>query len=412
MVLDKVVAWCPIAMGLAAIAVTIYYGAIMLNYARWTKHNDFREGCINDRDHNLPLSAQCVTELMLPRVSAIKRQIEAVRDASVADALYWTCTVCITVSTGVFYMVRMRTFVRDEPRPIVSLARTDRSSRVQGHHEHESGVVTGKDRCLSNSSHGQDDKVYNHLQQDQINSPPSDSESEEDYFQAWKDGMKTSRANLVDSGSSTSGTPYSPGPTGRPLRRATLLLDQPPQWHRSANGLRQGGDGLLNLASRRRRAVLTGIPAHGDLESAIASDLHLVQTSSHPGARNSTPSAIESTRPRLFEVEFQPSGNRVECEHIELHGPLSDFQPADGLRLDVNLIDAFDGSLILKCPLERGATHVELLNEYNRFPPSCKKALHKRDMWAKRLNLPSHRFLYLVAIGHSSTRSLSGATSQ
>jgi hypothetical protein len=56
-VFDKFVAWMTIAMGLAAIVVAVYYGAVMLNYARWTKHNDFREGCINDRDHNLPLSS-------------------------------------------------------------------------------------------------------------------------------------------------------------------------------------------------------------------------------------------------------------------------------------------------------------------------------------------------------------------
>jgi hypothetical protein len=67
---------------------TVYYGSTTLDYARWTKHNDFREGCINDRDHDLPLSAECVAELRLPRVSAVKRQIEALQDACVANALY------------------------------------------------------------------------------------------------------------------------------------------------------------------------------------------------------------------------------------------------------------------------------------------------------------------------------------
>jgi hypothetical protein len=59
-----------------AIVVAIYYGAVMLSYVRWTKHNDFREGCISDWEHELPLSAECLEELLRPRASVVKRQIE------------------------------------------------------------------------------------------------------------------------------------------------------------------------------------------------------------------------------------------------------------------------------------------------------------------------------------------------
>jgi hypothetical protein len=104
-VFDKFVAWITIAAGLAAIVVAVYYGAVMLTYARWTKHNDFREGCINDRDHNLPLSPDCVSELMLPRISAGKRQIEAAQDAHVDNALRWTVAICIPVLTYVLCLL-------------------------------------------------------------------------------------------------------------------------------------------------------------------------------------------------------------------------------------------------------------------------------------------------------------------
>lgn len=78
---DKLGVWTTIGLTAVAIIVAIYYGAVMLSYAKWTKHNDFREGCISDRDHELPLSAACLQELLRPRASVMKRQIEAVHGA-------------------------------------------------------------------------------------------------------------------------------------------------------------------------------------------------------------------------------------------------------------------------------------------------------------------------------------------
>jgi len=74
---DKLGLWITIALGIATIVVAVYYGAVMLSYAEWTKHNDFREGCINDREHDLLLSADCSEELLRSRVSFVKRELEA-----------------------------------------------------------------------------------------------------------------------------------------------------------------------------------------------------------------------------------------------------------------------------------------------------------------------------------------------
>lgn len=70
--------WTTVALGLATLMTAIYYGPLMLSYAEWTKHNDFREGCINDREHSLQMSVEYSEELLRSRVSFVKRQVEAV----------------------------------------------------------------------------------------------------------------------------------------------------------------------------------------------------------------------------------------------------------------------------------------------------------------------------------------------
>jgi hypothetical protein len=183
--------WTSSAIGLAAMVATVYYGSTTLDYARWTKHNDFREGCINDRDHDLPLSAECVAELRLPRVSAVKRQIEALQDACVANALYWTVAICIPALTCLFYLVWRRTHARDGPRPMISLLKMDISNCGQGHHENGSSTTTQIDEDLYDLSDVREDKVYDHQQQAAMNVTPSEPASDEDYFQAWRDRMKS-----------------------------------------------------------------------------------------------------------------------------------------------------------------------------------------------------------------------------
>jgi hypothetical protein len=85
-VLDEPGIWIGVGLAIAAVVVAIYYGAVMLSYAKWTKHNDFREGCINDREHKLPLSTECSEELLRSRVAAMaKRQIEAAHSALLGE---------------------------------------------------------------------------------------------------------------------------------------------------------------------------------------------------------------------------------------------------------------------------------------------------------------------------------------
>ena len=234
-----------VALAIAGVYLSGLYGKVTLKYTRWTQHNDFRDGCITDRDHNLTLAEECFAELARPRVSAVyvKRHLDAVQDAYVQNALYWTAAICIPVLTCVFYLVWMRAFVRDGPKPVVSLARLDLDNCIQGHHGDESVMATENDDGVSDSGHAQKDKVYDHLQQAQMDSPPSDLEPEEDYFQAWKDTMKRPQANSEAGDFVIRNTPHSPGPIG-PLRRASEL--------------REGKDRFSSLVSRRRRVVLSG----------------------------------------------------------------------------------------------------------------------------------------------------------
>jgi hypothetical protein len=110
-------------------------------------------------------------------------------------------------------------FARDEPKPVVSLARADRSNWMQGFRGSESVAIAGNDKDLSDLGDVQDDKVYDHLQQAQMNLKPSDSG---DYFQAWKDRMKTPRVTLKAGEFDIPSTPDSPGPTGRHLRKRRI----------------------------------------------------------------------------------------------------------------------------------------------------------------------------------------------
>jgi hypothetical protein len=90
---DTIGVWTTVGLAIAAIIIAVYYGAIMYSYAKWTKQNDFREGCINDQEHYLPLSVECIEVLLRPRGFNVKRQTEGegqlgeVSVEEIADAL-------------------------------------------------------------------------------------------------------------------------------------------------------------------------------------------------------------------------------------------------------------------------------------------------------------------------------------
>ena len=72
--------------GFLAFAITllgIIYAAIQFPYTKWSQRNDFRDGCINDLDHNLPMARECFEELARSRVSSVvwKRSFETVHTA-------------------------------------------------------------------------------------------------------------------------------------------------------------------------------------------------------------------------------------------------------------------------------------------------------------------------------------------
>jgi hypothetical protein len=181
-----------VALAFAGVYLSGLYGKVTLKYTRWTQHNDFRDGCITDRDHNLTLAEECFAELARPRVSAVnvKRHLEAVQDACVNNAFYWTVAICIPVLTCLFYLVWMRAYTRDGPRPVVSLVKVDLSNCGQGYRGNGSSTMTQIDGDLYDLSDIRDEKFYDHQQQAAMDATPSDPGSDEDYFQAWRDRMK------------------------------------------------------------------------------------------------------------------------------------------------------------------------------------------------------------------------------
>ena len=158
-----------VALAIAGVYLSGLYGKVTLKYTRWTQHNDFRDGCITDRDHNLTLAEECFAELARPRVSAVyvKRHLDAVQDAYVQNALYWTAAICIPVLTCVFCLVWMRTFARDGPRPVISLVKMDFSNSGQVQHGNGNAVTTQIDEDVSDLSHVQDHKAHDPVQQAQ-----------------------------------------------------------------------------------------------------------------------------------------------------------------------------------------------------------------------------------------------------
>jgi len=69
--------------GFVAFVLTLlglFYAAVTFPYTKWSQRNDFRDGCINDLDHNLPMARECFEELARSRVSSVvwKRSNETV----------------------------------------------------------------------------------------------------------------------------------------------------------------------------------------------------------------------------------------------------------------------------------------------------------------------------------------------
>jgi len=302
---------------------------------------------------------------MVPRASAVKRHLEAVHEACVGNALYWAVAIFIPVSTCIFYLVWMRKFARDGEKPVVSLVRIDRGDCGQQHTGSGSAITTQIDEDLSELKHIRDHKVYDHLQQAQMDALTPESGPDRDYFQAWIKRTKNAREDVDEPGGST--LPHVPA-----LRQDKRNEDTEALYE---------GEGVDS--GRKSRPHIYDAD---DEASTYPFDSELPNN--------------ETLRSEQFEVEFKPSGNRVRCQHIELSGPIYAFQPSDGVQYVVERdnVDRFT-ELVLKAPLERGAIAIDLLSQYGNYRQKSTFSFTKRIIWARRLGLPSHRFVYLILQG-------------
>lgn len=351
-----------VALAIAGVYLSGLYGKVTLKYTRWTQHNDFRDGCITDRDHNLTLAEECFAELARPRVSAVyvKRHLDAVQDAYLDNALYWTVAICIPVLTCVFCLVWLRTFARDGPRPVISLVKMDFSNSGQVQHGNGNAVTTQIDEDVSDLSHVQDHKAHDPVQQAQVDAPPSDAGSDEDYFQVWKDRIKTHQEGVRD---------------------IMDILDTSSLHHSSYAG------SMVAHWSDSRRASVSSL-------RDLVEPVRILKD----GTQNPEPPANETSESDLFEVRFEPSGNYAKCQQVVLDLPTFKFHPTDGVKLEVERNAERSAEFVLKLPFERGATALQLVDHGYPYtdPTTDMSWIPKRAIWARRLALPSHRFIYLV----------------
>jgi hypothetical protein len=119
-VLGALGACITIALTSAGIYLTDLYGKITLKYTRWTLNNDFRDGCINDREHNLPLAEECFAEFARPRVSAMTQKSKSIQFGTSTEAI-GTVLLLLIFQCITLYLNR--------PKPVESPAKTDRPNK-------------------------------------------------------------------------------------------------------------------------------------------------------------------------------------------------------------------------------------------------------------------------------------------
>lgn len=70
-----ILAWIGVALAVAGLTLTIFYGKLTMLLARWTAGNDYRESCRNDRDDGVLLDEKCKEALSHPpKPPPIKRE--------------------------------------------------------------------------------------------------------------------------------------------------------------------------------------------------------------------------------------------------------------------------------------------------------------------------------------------------
>ncbi|KAK5696256.1 hypothetical protein LTR17_024361 [Elasticomyces elasticus] len=124
----KASTWLGMALAAAAIAVTVYYGQVMLRLARWSAGNDFRGSCVDDRSIGISSSA-CNSTLSEPaRPPPMLRK----RALLVATAYGWSTDhaikIAMTIAAGAALLVARYTLfhrhLEARPVPVISSAKT------------------------------------------------------------------------------------------------------------------------------------------------------------------------------------------------------------------------------------------------------------------------------------------------
>ncbi|KAK3625728.1 hypothetical protein LTR56_020232 [Elasticomyces elasticus] len=125
----KASTWLGMALAAAAIAVTVYYGQVMLRLARWSAGNDFRGSCVDDRSIGISSSA-CNSTLSEPArpPPILRKRTLLVATVYGLDTDY-AVTIAVTVTAGVALLTARYTLFRrhmeSRPLPVISSARTN-----------------------------------------------------------------------------------------------------------------------------------------------------------------------------------------------------------------------------------------------------------------------------------------------
>ncbi|KAK5693926.1 hypothetical protein LTR97_009543 [Elasticomyces elasticus] len=125
----KASTWLGMALAAAAIAVTVYYGQVMLRLARWSAGNDFRGSCVDDRSIGI-LSTACNSTLSEPaRPPPMLRKRVLLIAAVFRLNPDYAVTIAVTVTAGAALLVARYTLFRRDlearPLPVISPARTN-----------------------------------------------------------------------------------------------------------------------------------------------------------------------------------------------------------------------------------------------------------------------------------------------
>ncbi|KAK4890389.1 hypothetical protein LTR27_010917 [Elasticomyces elasticus] len=124
----KASTWLGMALAAAAIAVTVYYGQVMLRLARWSAGNDFRGSCVDGRSIGISSSA-CNSTLSEPaRPPPVLRERDLLVVKTYPEITDIVAVIIVLVTFGTILLVGCAILFykyQNARRTVVSLARTN-----------------------------------------------------------------------------------------------------------------------------------------------------------------------------------------------------------------------------------------------------------------------------------------------